>query len=327
MRRRQFITLLGGAAAWPLATRAQQPNQMRRIGILMGGLDSGDAAGQAEARAFEDGLRELGWKVGGNIALDYHWPGSELDQVTAVANDIAATRPDLVVSRATPATMAMVKKGLPVVFVLVTDPVGSGLVQNLRQPGGNITGFSIFEFSVSGKWLELLKEIAPTVTGVSLLFNPATAPFAEGYLPPVQAAAQTLGVTVIPVPCGNPTDIEAAFAARARAGGGIIIMSDTFLTEHRNLIIELAARFRLPAIYANRVFVSSGGLMSYAADFPDIFRRCATYVDKILHGVRPGELPVQQPTKFILSVNLKAARAIGLTVPQTLLAIADEVIE
>jgi putative ABC transport system substrate-binding protein len=326
--RRQFLTALGGASlTWPLAVRAQQREQKRRVAVLMGGLSSGDADGQEETAAFEDGLRELGWKLGGNVTLDYRWPGAELDHVTIAANEIAAARPDLVVSRSTPATLAIVNRGLPVVFVLVADPVSSGIVRDLGQPGGNVTGFSIFEISVGGKWLGLLKEAAPTVSQVSLLFNPVTAPFADGYLRSAQAVAQTLGVTVIPAPCGSTADIEAAFAARSRDGGGIIVIYDTFLVEHRNLVVELAARFRLPAIYPNRIYVPSGGLMSYAVDYPDILRRSATYVDKILHGMRPGELPIQQPTKFILSINLKSAKALGLTLPQTLLATADEVIE
>jgi putative ABC transport system substrate-binding protein len=329
MRRRDFITLLGSAAAavWPRAAPAQR-EQKRRVAVLMGGLASGDAGGQAEARAFEDGLRERGWIVGQNIELDYRWPGAELGQLSAPANDIAAMRPDLVVSRSTPATAAIINRGLPVVFVVVADPIGSGFVQNLGQPGGNVTGFSSVEASVGGKWIELLKEAAPAVTRVSLLFNPATAPFAEGYLRSAQAAAQTLGTTAISAPCGSTADIEGAFAARAHeAGGGIIGIADTFVTEHHDLIIALAARHRLPAIYGNGIFVANGGLMTYSADYPDIFRRAADYVDRILRGTRPAALPVQAPAKFALSINLKAAAAIGLTLPQSLIARADEVIE
>jgi putative ABC transport system substrate-binding protein len=331
MRRREFITLLGGAVATPLLSltaRAQQREQKRRVAVLMGGLASGDAGGQAEVGAFEDGLRELGWIPGQNIELDYRWPGAELDQLSAPANEIVAMRPDLVVSRSTPATAAIINRGLPVVFVLVADPIGSGFVQNLGQPGGNVTGFSSVEASVGGKWIELLKEAAPAVTRVSLLFNPATAPYAEGYLRSAQAAAQTLGTTVISAPCGGTTDIEGAFAARAHeGGGGIIGIADTFIAEHHDLIIALAARHRLPAIYGNEIFVPNGGLMTYSADFLDIFRRAADYVDRILRGTRPAALPVREPAKFTLSINLKAAGAIGLTLPQTLIARADEVIE
>ena len=330
MRRREFITLLSSAVtAWPPAAFAQPREPKRRVAVLMGGLMSGDPGGQAEAAALQDGLTEHGWKLGGNIELDYRWPGAELDQVSVAANGIAAMRPDLVVSRSTPATAAMRNRGVPIVFVLVADPTGSGFVQNLARPGGTLTGFSTFESSVGGKWLGLLKEAAPAVTHVSLLFNPETAPFADGYLHSARAAVPTLGATIISAPCGSGRDIEAAFAARARESstGGIIGIADTFITEYRDLIIALAARHRLPAVYGNRIFVPFGGLLAYSADFPDIFHRAADYVDRILRGARPAELPVQQPARFTLSVNLKAARAIGLTLPQPLIARADEVIE
>jgi putative ABC transport system substrate-binding protein len=332
MKRRQFLTLAGGAIAaptlLPLAARAQQREQKRRVAVLMGGLSSGDTAGADEAAALEAGLKELGWKPGGNIALDYHWPGAELDAVRAAANEIATTHPDLVVSRSTPATSAMMTTGLPMVFVLVVDPLGSGFVPNLGHPGGNVTGFANFEASVGGKWLGLLKEAAPAVSRVALLFNPATAPFAGGYLNSAEAAAQSLGVTLIAARCTSAADIEPALAARAQeAGGGIIVITDTFLTEHRDLIIELATRYRLPAIYGASTFIPGGGLMAYSADYPDIYRRAAGYVDRILHGTRPGDLPVQEPAKYTLSVNLKTARAIGLTLPQPLVARADAVIE
>ena len=237
-------------------------------------------------------------------------------------------RPDLVVSRSTPTTGIMMNRGLPIVFVLVTDPLFSGFVQNLGRPGGNVTGFSVFESSVGSKWLALLKEAAPAVSQVSLLFNPATAPFAEGYRRSAGTAAPTLGITVISAPCGNAAHIESAFDARAREGsGGIIGIPDTFINEHRDLIIELAARHRLPAVYGIRDFVPRGGLLAYSADFVAIFHRAAGYVDQTLRGVSPGELPVQAPDKFTLSVNLRAAGAIGLTLPPNLIARADEVIE
>lgn len=327
MRRREFITLVSSAvAAWPRAAFAQPREQKRRVAVLMGGLTSGDPGGQAEAAALEDGLTELGWKLGGNIELNYHWPG--LDQVSVAANEIAAMRPDLVVSRSTPATAAIRNRGVPIVFVLVTDPKDSGFVQDLGRPGDTLTGFSTFEASVGGKWFGLLKEAAPAVTHVSILFNPETAPFADGYLHSAQAVARTLGATIVSAPCGSTADIEAAFAARSReGGGGVIGIADTFITEHRDLIITLAARYRLPAVYGNRIFVPFGGLLAYSADFPDIFHRAAGYVDRILRGARPGELPVQAPAKFTLSVNLKAARAIGLALPEALIARADEVIE
>lgn len=331
MKRRQFLTLAGGAIAaptLPLAAHAQQREQKRRVAVLMGGLTSGDASGQDEAAALEAGLKELGWKPGGNIELDYRWPGAELDAVRAAANEIANLRPDLVVSRSTPATSALMTTGLPIVFVLVVDALGSGFVQNLGHPGGNVTGFSNFEATVGGKWLGLLKEAAPAVSHVALLFNPATAPFAGGYLNSAEAAAQSLGVTLIAARCTSAADIEPALAARAHeAGGGLIIITDTFLTEHRDLILELATRYRLPAIYGASAFIPGGGLMAYSADYPDIYRRAAGYVDRILHGTRPGDLPVQEPAKYSLSINLKTARAIGLTLPQPLVARADVVIE
>jgi putative tryptophan/tyrosine transport system substrate-binding protein len=331
MRRREFITLVGGggaAAIWPLAARAQQREQKRHVAVLMGGLFSGDSGGQAEAAALEDGLTQLGWKLGGNIELGYRWPGAEIDAVRTAANEIAGIRPDLVVSRSTPATAALMNSGLPVVFVRVADPVGTGFVQNLGQPGGKLTGFVTYEASVGGKWLALLKEAAPKVSRVALLFNPQTAPFAEGYVRSALAAAQTLGVAAISAPCGDTADLESAFAAQARGdGGGIIGVGDTFISDHRDLIIALAARYRLPAVYADRIFVPAGGLLAYSADFPDIFRRAAGYVDRILKGEKPGSLPVQEPDKYTLSVNLKAAAAIDLTLPQTLVERADEVIE
>jgi putative ABC transport system substrate-binding protein len=328
MRRRDFIKGISVWTALPLAAHAQPREKKRRVAVLMGGLLSDDPGGQAESAALETGLTELDWKLGVNIELEYRWPGAQLDQVSIAANEIVAMRPDLVVSRTTPTTAIMINRGLPIVFVLVADPISSSFVQNLGHPGGNVTGFSIFETSVGGKWLALLKEAAPAVSRVSLLFNPETAPFADGYLRSAQAAAPALGAIVIPAPCGSTADIEGTFAARAQeSGGGIIIINDTFLVEHRHLITEFATHYRLPTIYPTQIYVPSGGLMSYAADYPDILRRAASYVDRILHGTRPGDLPVQEPAKFILSINLKAARAISLILPQSLIARADEVIE
>jgi putative tryptophan/tyrosine transport system substrate-binding protein len=328
MRRRDFIKGFSVWTAWPLAAQAQPREQKRRVAVLMGGLFSNDSGGQAEAAALEAGLTELGWKLGGNIELEYRWPGAELDQVSIAANEVVALRPDLVVSRSTPTTAIMMNRGLPVVFVLVTDPLISGFVQNLGRPGGSVTGFSLFEGSVGGKWLALLKEAAPAISRVSLLFNPEVAPFAENYRRSAEAAAPTLGITVVSAPCGDAAHIESAFAERAREGsGGIIGIPDTFINEHRDFIIELAARHHLPAVYGIRDFVPRGGLLAYSADFLAIFHRAAGYVDQTLRGVRPGDLPVQAPDKFTLSVNLKTAGAIGLTLPQNLIARADEVIE
>ena len=293
MRRREFILLIGGATAWPLMVRAQQREQKRRVAVLMGGLLSGDLGGQAEAAALEAGLSELGWKLGSNIELEYRWPGAELDQVSIAANEIVAMRPDLVVSRSTPTTAIMMNRGLPIIFVLVTDPLFSGFVQSLGRPGGSVTGFSVFESSVGGKWLALLKEAAPAVSKVSLLFNPETAPFAEGYRRSAEAAAPTLGMTVVSAPCGSAAHIESAFDTQAREGNsGIIGIPDTFINGHRDLIIELAAWHHLPAVYGVRDFVQRGGLLAYSADYETIFHRAASYVDQTLRGVRPGDLPV-----------------------------------
>ena len=328
MRRREFITIFGGVTLLtPVATWAQQPQQTRRVAVLMGGLPEEDVGGRKEVSSFENGLHELGWNPGRNIELHYRWPGAELDKVTVAANEVIAMKPDLVVSRSTPATAAIINRGVPVVFVLVADPLGSAFVQNLSRPGGDVSGFSIFETSVGGKWLELLRQAAPTISRVSLLFNPGTAPFTEGYLASARKAALSLGATVIPAPCGSSEDIEDTFATRAREGGGIIIPLDTFLVAHRDLIVELAKRHRLPTMYGSDVYVPTGGLMSYAADYPDILRRAAAYVDKVLRGTHAGELPVQQPVKFRLSINLKTASLIGLRLPQSLVALADEVIE
>jgi putative ABC transport system substrate-binding protein len=328
MRRRDFIALPAMAVIWSTSASAQQRDKKRRVAVLLGGLVRGDPSGQAEVAAFEDGLRQLGWKPGGNIELDYHWPGAEVAQVLAAAKEIGASRPDLVVSRSTPATAALKDTGLPVVFVLVADPVGSGFVQKFSQPGGNLTGFSNFEASVGSKWLELLKEASPAVSRVALLFNPRTAPYADAYLHAAQTAAQALGATVIAAPCSTSDDIESALAARAHeGGGGVIGIIDTFVAEHGDQIIDLVQQQRLPAIYGNRIFVPGGGLMAYSVDYPDLYRRAAAYVDSILRGARPANLPVQEPAKFMLSINLKAAGAIGLKLPQTLIARADEVIE
>jgi ABC-type uncharacterized transport system substrate-binding protein len=329
MRRREFIALLSGAAVGrPFAAHTQQPDRMRHVAVLLGGLEFGDASGEAELTAFESSLKQLGWTRGRNINLSYHWPGAQIARVRAVAAEIMAAHPDLVLSRSTPATAALMHASVPVIFVLVADPTGSGIVQNLGQPGGKVTGFSTFEPSVGGKWLALLKEAAPEVTRVALLFNPKTAPFAEGYLRSAQAAAQVLRATVIAAPCDSDPDIQGALSTRAReGGGGIIGIADTFVADRRDLIIALTAQHRLPAIYGNPIFAQSGGLIVYSPDYADIYRRAAGYVDRILKGEKTGDLPVQAPDKFVLSVNLKVARAIGLRLPQALVARADEVIE
>jgi putative ABC transport system substrate-binding protein len=281
-----------------------------------------------EIAAFESGLKQAGWNIGGDIEVAYQWPGATPDRVRAVAAEIVAMRPDLVVSRSTPATAALMNSNLPVVFVLVVDPVSSGFIKSYANPGGNLTGFSNLEPSIGGKWLEILKEVAPRVSRVSMLFNPVTAPYTEALMHSAQAAAQTLGVNLISASCSGAAEIENNVAAAARGGdGGIIVVPDTTLAAHRDLIIKLVAQHRLPTVYGVGSYVPSGGLIAYAIDYPDIFRRAANYVDQILKGAKPADLPVQLPTRFALMVNLKTAKTLGLTIPQTLLATADEVIE
>jgi putative tryptophan/tyrosine transport system substrate-binding protein len=329
MKRRRFITLLGASATTlALPAYAQQRDQKPRVAVLQGGLAAGDAMGLKEVAAFEEGLKALGYVPGRNIELDYRWPGAALDEVRKAAAAIAEAQPALVLSRSTPATAALMHSNLPIVFILVADPIGSGFVQSFARPGGSLTGFSNFEASVGGKWLELLKEAAPKLSHVTLIFNPGTAPYWEGYLKSAQAAAQSLGANVSSSPCGSVEDIASALDDVARTeGGGIIAIIDTFMVDHRDHIIQSAAQRRLPAIYGSQIFVPSGGLMAYSVDYPDLYRRAAAYVDLILHGARPAELPVQEPGKFTISVNLKAAAAIGLKLPQSLVARADEVIE
>ena len=294
------------------------------IAVLMGGLERGDAQGQEEVAALEEGLKQAGWIVGVNIEVDYRWLGATSDRVRAATVE---SRPDLVFSRSTPATASLMTTNLPVVFVLVANPIESGFIQSFAKPGGNFTGFANVEPSVGGKWLAFLKEAAPAITRVALLFNPVTAPFAELYFRSAEQAAQAAGVVLKPSPVGSPSDIETALTPLAGEGGGFIVIPDTFLYVHRGFIIELAARLRLPAIYGSQIFVPNGGLMSYAVNYPDIFRRAATYVDLILKGAKPADLPSQLPTRFELALNLGTAKALGLTFPQTLLATADEVIE
>ena len=296
----------------------------------MGGLSEGDPAGLAELAAFQEELKALGWAPGRDVTIDVRWPGADLERVRQLAISIAGSRPHLVLSRSTPATVALRNEApsLPTVFVLLAEPVESGIVQSLARPGGSVTGFSNFEGSIGAKWLELLKELSPSLTRVAVLHNPRTAPFAPVFMRSVEAGAQALGVEVVPAPVFDDIGVESAIAAIGRtSGGGLIGITDTFVNERRQLIIELAALYRVPAVYPNRSFTPAGGLLAFAADYPDLFRRAASYVDRILKGTSPGELPVQQPTRFELSINMATARALGLEVPRSLLARADEVIE
>ena len=328
MRRRDFITLMGAAAVpWPCVVQAQQ-QQKRRLAVIQGGLLPGDADGQREVAAFERGLNELGWKPGTNIDIDYYWPGAEIGSIREATGDVARTRPDVVISRSTPATAAVMGTGLPIIFLLVADPVGPGFVQSIAKPGHNVTGFTNIENSMAGKWLVLLKEAAPALKRVGLLFNPATAPFAGIFLRAAVQAAQPLGVSVKPIPLSDANDIEPALADLAsEPGGGFMAIAEIFLNAHRELIVSLAAKYRLPAIYGNPNYTPIGGLMSYSVIYPELFRRAADYADRILKGAKPADLPVQLPERFELIINLKTAKALGLTFPQTMLATADEIIE
>jgi putative ABC transport system substrate-binding protein len=331
MRRREFITLIGGSAlALPLAARAQQPGQMRRIAVLMPYAE-GDREGQAFVAAFREGLQKLGWAESRNIGIDYRWatPG-DTESIQRFAMELVALQPDLILTQSTPTTAALLRqtRTIPIVFAQVIDPVGSGFVVSFPRPGGNITGFINLEPTMAGKWLELLKEIAPRVNRVAFLFNPATAPYFEYYLKPFKAAAASFAVEGIAAPVHDATELESVIAAQApESNGGLIVMPDTFLNSHRAEITALAAHHRLPAVYAFRFFTELGGLLSYGSDLVDNFRRAAAYADRILKGAKPSELPVQAPVKFELVINMKTAKALGLDVPVQLQQRADEVIE
>jgi putative ABC transport system substrate-binding protein len=327
MRRRAFITLLGGAAAaWPLIARAQQRERMRRIGVLMN-LTSDDAEGQARLAAFHQGLEQLGWSIGRNVRIDYRWAGA--DRHRQYASELVALAPDVILVATTlgVAALRQVTRTIPIVFVQVIDPVSGGFVGTLAHPGGNATGFMTIEYGISGKWLELLKEIAPRVTRVAVVRDPIV-PAQIGQLGAIQSVAPSFGVELRPVEARDVDDFERAITGFAHeVDGGLIVLSGASSLAHRELIVTLAARHRLPAAYSDRVFVTGGGLISYDPDRVDQYRRAAGYVDRILKGEKPADLPVQAPTKYELVINLKTAKALGLEVPATLLARTDEVIE
>ena len=329
MRRREFIAILGGAAAgWPLSARAQQSNRPRLVGALFAMAPS-DPEAEMRVKAFESGLRELGWVEGRNMRLEYRWAPRDLGLLLSQATELVSLGPDVILATGTPVVAAL-RQGNPppVVFVQVTDPIGNGFVPNLSRPGGYLTGFTSFEFTVGSKWLEALKHVAPAVQRVALIFNPDTAPFAHLFWQPVVEAAPAFDVEPIQTPVRDAGEIKHALETFAReANGGLMVLPDVSTTSYRDLIIALAARHRLPAIYPFRYFAASGGLMSYGSDLADVYRRAASYVDRILKGAAPGDLPVQAPSKFELVINLKTANALGLTVPPLWLGRADEVIE
>src|SRR6516225_9515097 len=329
MKRRQFITLLGGAAAaWPLAARAQQSERVRRIGFLHD-YNELDPEGRVQVVAFREALQKLGWTDGRNALIEYQSGAADNELLRKYAAEIVAHEPDVVLTSGATITAALQRasRSVPIVFVNVTDPVGAGLVATLARPESNASGFTQFEFGISAKWLELLREIAPTVTRVVVIRDP-TARTGGGQLGAIQAVAPSLGVDVRPVDPHNPEDMERAISAIAGdPKSGLIVTSSRLARVHRELIVNLAARHRMPAIYAFRVYVDGGGLMFYGPDATDPYRRAASYVDRILKGEKPADLPVQAPTKYALVINLKTAKALGLEVPPTLLARADEVIE
>jgi putative tryptophan/tyrosine transport system substrate-binding protein len=328
MRRREFITLVGGAAAWPLAARAQQPERMRRIGMLLPGA-ADDAEYQTRVGAFLQALALLGWTIGRNVRIDTRWATTNAAEIRRHAAELVALAPDVILAHASPTLGPLLQatRTVPIVFAVVADPVGAGFVDSLARPGGNATGFTPFEYSLSGKWLELLKQIAPGVTRVAVLRDP-TIPTGIGQFGVIQSVAPSLRVEVSPVNVRDAGEIERAIKAFASSlNGGLIVTGSALAEVHRDLIVALAARHKLPALYFNRFFVAAGGLVSYGSDLMDQYRRAAGYVDRILKGEKPADLPVQAPTKYELAINLKTARALGLEVPPTLLARADEVIE
>jgi len=329
IERRKFLATLGGAAiAWPFAARSQQSERMRRIGVLMN-LAADDPEAPARVAAFAQGLGELGWTVGRNVMIDYRWGAVDAERIRTSVAELVALAPQVILANSAQAVAALLQatRTVPIVFVVLPDPVGAGFVNSLARPGGNVTGFLAFEFGMGAKRLEMLKEVAPQTTRVAMMRDP-TVVTGAGQFGAVQAMAPSVGVELSPIDVRDAGEIEHAVTAFARSpNGGLIVTGGPLASLHRDVIIKVAARHRLPAVYAYRYFVTSGGLISYGPDILDQFRRAAGYVDRILKGEKPADLPVQAPTKYELVINLKTAKALGLEVPPTLLARADEVIE
>jgi putative ABC transport system substrate-binding protein len=328
MKRRDFITLLGGAAAWPLAARAQA-GAVRRVGVLING-DESDPRSINNVASLTQVLRKLGWIEGQNLRMEVRWNAGDAERARSLAGDLLRLSPDVILAASTTNLAEVLRRGptMPIVFVLVSDPIEQGFVSNLAQPGGNITGFSVFEFSIGGKWIELLKRIAPGLAHVSLVFNPDTSPQSKFFVSSIESAAPSLGVEATVAPVHAAADLERAIEnVSHRPNGGLIFPTDTFLSVHRQVIVESAARYRVPAIYANQLFAEIGGLMSYSVDFDIQYRQAAVYIDRILRGAKPGDLPVQSPSKYSFVINLKAAMALGIEVPTNLLLTADDYIE
>ncbi|MGC2124779.1 MAG: ABC transporter substrate-binding protein [Xanthobacteraceae bacterium] len=328
MKRRDFITAFAGAAAWPLSARAQQP-EMRRIGVLMGWAES-DPDTQSMVATFHDALAKLGWTEGKNLRIELRWGNGNAARIETFAKELVDLRPDAILGQSTPVIRALAgeTRAIPIVFVQVSDPIGSGFAASFAHPGSNITGFTTDNSAQGGKWVELLKEIAPRTMHVALLFNPATAVPSKFFMPSIQAAASSFAIEASAAPVRTKDEIEGVIAAIAiKGGGGLIVTPDPFNVTNRDLIIALAARYGVPAIYFNRFFADSGGLIVYGSPFDESFRQAAGYVDRIIKGEKPSDLPVQAPTKYELVINLKTAKALGLPVPQILQQSADRVIE
>jgi putative ABC transport system substrate-binding protein len=330
MRRRDFIKVVAGSASfWPLSTRAQPVGSMRLIGVLMAWPES-DPRAPSWLAAFRDALVKLGWREGNNIRIELRWSAPDPDGMRTLAKELVDLRPDLIFGQTTPAITALARatQTIPIVFVLVSDPIGSGFAASLAHPSGNITGFTGNDPTIGGKWIELLREMAPQTARVALLFNPATSPQLQFYMPSIKATASSVAVEVSEAPVHAKEEIEGVIAAQARIpGGGLVVMPDAFTNTNTELIIAPAARYRVPAIFNQPSHAGLGGLIAYGTEFEELFRQAVEYVDRILKGAKPGELPIQQPTKYELAINLKTAKALGLTIPPPLFARADEVIE